>query len=743
MDPACSNPVDDPRLKDLLSRFIAKYMNSQKVHTKMRIYPEQCHQYRGDDLLPTITICGHEETMHAAVVEDYRLSGDKELLEEAVSARGVGFLENPVYGGVRIPARFESLENAHELYGYYGSQHTRWVRSRDAIHYRAEGLIRLFQVTGDEHWIRLAARRASNYMRYVGAFVGNEFLDVASVVRMNTADPESFGEGWIPHYAWEGDFENRSAGSRLMSPWITAVTLLRAADAGFAFDGNTCYTGPLKGVRKLLDAASLPEAITPGSLEGYFDLPDGKHGHSKLLLKNHASVPMKIESIRLNGEMCCQGARIESGETLTVDILAAGKPGRQNDFQLALSPQSAGKVTLHHSFAATGCRLFATAMNESFGGNFYRRNIVFHNPYAPIEEKSFHDPMNPDSYYRALPSDEGYETQNESSYVRTWKPFLELVSLHNVERRVNSASSSEITVSRMGDDKHLILYDALWTDENGETLNGALVDDDEALSFPNPTSRLIARARKAGDIDPLHPECTLPLSIYKRDEGIHADLINYIGASALVLEIFEQGPIILGLPVYSENTVISFNGEEIYADRQLKTPNGFSIRNAKEKDGYIRPPVTHPGRIEVRIGSRAEVPGSPVGLAASWIDSILISSKSIRLPWQAGLEPDVGHYDVYRKDEHQEEFAFVGWTPETVFTDYSTRKDRAYAYQVSAVSKMGDRGRTFDALSPAAPGNLPPCSCQHPLDIDVHNLAKNSSHSTVLLIILAYYCHIP
>ena len=74
----------DERLKELLLRFVGKYMDSQKVHTAMRTYPEQCHNYRSADLLPTITGCGHEETMHAAVIEAYRITRDPELLHEAI-----------------------------------------------------------------------------------------------------------------------------------------------------------------------------------------------------------------------------------------------------------------------------------------------------------------------------------------------------------------------------------------------------------------------------------------------------------------------------------------------------------------------------------------------------------------------------------------------------------------------------------------------------------------------------------
>ena len=741
----------DERLKERLLRFVGKYMDSQKVHTPMRMYPAQCHNYRGEHLMPTITNCGHEETMHAAVVEAYRMTHDPELLHEAIGERGAGYLEHPTQGAVRVPERFEKADQAQDLYGYYVSLHMLWARSRDAIHYRAEGLIRLYEVTGDEHWVRLASRRASNYLRYIGEKMGNEFLDInfeypqsrtsqfqsdpslntatggsdgeyfqdiytaaglqqhypmdaylrekvrnsimliASVIRTNTDDPESHGEAWVPHYAWKGDYENKSAGSRIMSPWIAAGALLKAEDAGFRFDDRAAYFGPLEGSRKLVDAASIPENARLGSLSGYFDLPEGEHLVSAFDIRNCSASTLTIDHVWLNGKRIAHQITIPPSGLHAVDILEGGIPGRQNHFCIELAAQSPAKLTLHHRFSSRQSSLYGAGMNEYFGGVFVRRNIVLHNPYAPIAEKSFHDPLKPESFYRALPADEGYETAQESSFVRTWQPFLQLGTDLNVTRSVSDGDLSQVTFAGKVGENGIVIYDDLWMDAGGNPLNGSAIASGE-ITFQNPSSHPVIRTRKTGELDVLHPECTLPSAVYRTEDGLHADVVNYIGAADFLVEILTEDPLWLGIPVRSEDTVLSFNGEVVFCNHQLKQPNGFQIDATQEDATCIRLRLLNPGKIRVKVSSEARVPGAPAGLAAAWIDPTGISSQATRLWWQPNLETKTGHYNIYRSASAEQGFIFAGWSPEPVFTDFSTHREGHYFYAVTAVSPQGKEG---------------------------------------------------
>ncbi|XHR31179.1 MAG: hypothetical protein ACFUZC_11605 [Chthoniobacteraceae bacterium] len=748
----------DERLKERLLRFVAKYMDSQKVHTPMRSFPEQCHNYRGEHLLPTITANGHEETMQAAVTEAFRVTHSAELLHEAIGERGMGFLEHPVYGAVRVPERLRESPASRDLYGYYVSLHMQWARSRDAIHYRAEGLIRLYEVTGDQHWIRLASRRVSNYLRYIGEKVGNEFLDInfeypqtltsqfqsdaslntatggsdgeyfqdiytaagllqhylmdaylreklrqsimliGSVIRTNTEDPESAGEAWIPHYAWKGDYENRSAGSRIMSPWIAAGALLRAESAGFRFDDRSAYRGPLYGCRKLVDAASAPEGAHPGEIEGWFDLPDGTHELSLLKITNAGGAAVTIERVEVNGSALSGPLILSTQGTTEVDILAVALGGKQNHLRIVLGAESPATLLVHHRLASKESTLFAAGMNEFFGGNFVRRNIVLHNPYAPIAEKSFHVPSQPESYFRALPPDEGYETAQESSFVRSWKPLIELGSDVRVERVVKDENHAELHFLGAVDSEGLVIYDQLWTDADGKILNGDKLTNGQAV-FRDPTSRSIARARKTGEHDILHPECTLPVAVFLDEGMLRARVMNYVGAADFQVEILTDDPLWLELPVRSENTAISFNGETVFAHHRLKNPNGFEIDASAEDERFIRFRLRRPGTLRVRISSDAEIPGQPAGAAAAWIDSTGLSSEAVRLWWQASLEANRGHYNIYRASCAEGPFEFVGWSPEPGFTDFSTHKNQAYFYTISAVSAEGKEGMPGPAIN--------------------------------------------
>ncbi len=743
--------TQDERLKERLLRFVAKYMDSQKVHTAMRSFPEQCHNYRGEHLLPTITANGHEETMHAAVTEAFRVTHSAELLHEAIGERGMGYLEHPVYGAVRVPARLQDSPGSRELFGYYVSLHMQWARSRDAIHYRAEGLIRLYEVTGDEHWIRLASRRVSNYLRYIGEKVGNEFLDInfeypqtltsqfqsdaslntatggsdgeyfqdiytaagllqhypmdaylreklrrsimliGSVIRTNTDDPESAGEAWIPHYAWKGDYENRSAGSRIMSPWIAAGTLLRAESAGFRFDDRAAYRGPLEGCRKLVDAASAPEGAHPGEIEAWFDLPDGTHELSLLKITNAGCAVVNIERVEVNGHVLPGPFILGHQEATEMDVLAVALGGRQNHLRIVLGAESPATLLVHHRLASKESTLFAAGMNELFGGNFVRRNIVLHNPYAPIAEKSFHVPSQPESYFRTLPPDEGYETIQESSFVRTWTPLIELGSDVHVERLVKDANHTDLHFFGAVGSEGLVIYDRLWTDADGNILNGNKLTDGQAV-FHDPISRCVAHAQKTGEHDILHPECTLPVAVSFEGGILHARVINYVGAEDFQVEIFADEPLWLELPSRSENTAISFNGETVFTHHQFKHPNGFGIDACAEDEQFIRFRLHRPGVLRVRISSHAEIPGKPAGAVAAWIDSTGLSSEAVRLWWQASLETNRGHYNLYRASSAKGPFEFVGWSPEPEFTDFSTQKNQTYFYTISAVSAEGKEG---------------------------------------------------
>ncbi len=738
--------TDDEQLRSRLLRFVDLYMQSQQVYTKMAAFPSVCHKYSRDDL-PTMTVCGHEETMHAAVVEAYRQSGRPELLHESLGERGIGYMEHPEHGAIVVPERFKHLDNAADLYGYYKSMHMPWLRSRDAIHYRAEGLIRQFEVTGDERWIELAIRRTSNYLRYIGAVAGNEFLDinfeypqeycsqhqanpsentatgctdgeyfqdiytaagllqhypvasylrekvrlstmlVASTIRMDSDDPECYGEAWVPHYAWNGDYENRSSGSRVMSPAIAAGTLLRAEAVGFKFDGEMDYHAPLFGDRKILDSSSLPpEASTP-EYTGFFDLPDGNHQTSELLIQNYSERNVVISSLHLNGQSVAENLIIDGKGNALVSTLDIAVPGRQNGFRIRFAENSAVAMTVHHHFSAVDCSLYAAGMDEYFGGRFVRRNVILNNPYAPVAEKSFHDPEDPESYYRQLPSDEGYETIEEASFIKTWQPFMELGNRLKVKRLVNTDDSSLLHFSSLDDNGKIILYNNLWRSDNGKILNHAELPAD-GLSFNSPSSIPVIRVRQDGELDPMHPEATLPAMVYRSADILHADIVNYTGTANYTVQILTAETIVLGIPKRSENTTVSFNGEQVYNGQELKMPNGFRIESMSEDEEYLRFRMRRKGYLKVHIGSLAKQPGRPLGVTVAAIDSTGISTTALRLRWPANSEPDCSHYNIYRSSNDGAP-VFVGWSPEAIYTDFSALRSEQYSYYVQAVLKDG------------------------------------------------------
>ncbi len=737
----------DERLKKSLLCFVGKYMHSQKVHTEMKSYPAVCHRYRGDQM-PTITVCGHEETMHAAIVEAYRLSGDPELLHEACGERGAGFLEHPVHGAVFVPERLRSQPDASALYGYYISMHAPWARSRDAIHYRAEGLIRLYEVTGDERWIKLAARRSSNYMRYIGEQAGNEFLDInfeypqglasqyqteasvqaatggtdgeyfqdiytgahilehypcdfylreklrksvmlaASVTRMNTDDPESFGEAWIPHYAWDGDYAHKSAGSRIMSPAIHAGLMLKAEAVGFRFSDSVSYSGPLYGTRKLLDASEVPENARLAKLEGFFDLPDGEALDSLLEIRNLSSEPIFIKNFVLNSEQLSASLAVKS--SCRLDISGKGLKGRKNSYVIEFESESPCRMMLFHIFRSDASSLFGTAMDEYYGGRFVRRNLILNNPYSPVAEKSFHDPLDASSYFRQLPADEGYETLSESSYLKTWKPFMELASKSLVKRELAVDASSRLSVSG----EKLMICNELWKDENGHVINDA-----SNSIFLNPSSVKIIEVRRNGELDPLHPESSIPAHVYIKDGELHADILNWTGASELTIKIHTDEKLVLGIPLRSSDTGVRFNGELVYSGHELRLPNGFRIDAASEDASYIYLRMKRKGSIKVKISSSASLPGAPDALTAVRVDCTQISSSAVRLRWASNLEESCGHYNVYRADSADAEPYFISWSPEAFYTDFSALKNKKYFYYVSAVSKDGIEGVLSAAAS--------------------------------------------
>ncbi len=742
--------LDDDEVRTALLTFVDKYLHSQNVYTKMGGMPAISHQYKSE--LPTITVCGCEETMHAAVVEAYRQSGRPELLHEALYERGVGYMEHPVYGGVAVPDRLAGEADAAKLYGYYTSMHIRsWARSRDAIHYRAEGLIRLYEVTGDEQWIQLASRRASNYMRYIGEKAGDEFLDVnfeyprsdcsqyqtdesldtatgstdgeyfqdiytsagilqhdpsdlylrekvrravmmvASTIRMNTDDPESYGEAWIPHYAWQGDYENRSAGSRLMSPGIAAGTLLKAGSAGFRFEDGVDYTGPLAGCRKVLDAASVPEAAPVADMEGFFDVPDGTHEVSRFEIRNAGSADIAIEEVYLNGRPVSGACSVSAGNTVGVDLREHALAGRQNHFKVVFAEGSSACITIHHRFQSRQSTLYGTAMDEYFGGRFVRRNLVLNNPYAPVAEKSFHIPGDPESYYRQLPEDEGYETASEASYLKTWRPFMELGCRVDAQRAVDAVGRAELRFKAVDESSSLVIYNDLWTDQNGEALNGAALDS-SGKSFVDPQALPVIRVQKDGELDPLHPECTLPAAVYREGGVLHADIVNYPGTSAFTVALLTGEPVVLGIPKRSENTRVQFNQEAVFENNQFRLRNGFGISSCSEDDAYVYLHLQRKGKIRVRIGSDSSVAGKPAGVTAARIDPTGITSSAVRVRWQPNLEENCSHYNVYRKPAGQEAPVFAGWSPEPVFTDFSGGADEPCFYCVQAVLECGEEG---------------------------------------------------
>jgi len=741
---------EDPELKRMLASFVGKYMDSQKAYTKMTAFDAVCHRKAGKGMA-TITACGHEETMHAAVVEAYRQSRDPELLHEAIGERGVGFLEGRLNEAMIVPERLKSLPGARDLYGYYGSMHMPWARGRDAIHYRAEGLLRLFETTGEEKWIELASRRTSNFLRYVGGFVGDEFLDinfeypaslasqaqgddsvntstggtdgeyyqdiytaagiqsrfptdmylreklrrsmmlVAATTRMNASDPESFGEAWIPHYAWDEDYERKSAGSRVISVWIAPGTFMRAESAGFGFSPDASYQGPLSGLRKLFDSASVPEEAFFKSQEIFFETPDGKPAVSSLEIRNLSSKKeLRLKRVSINGEVRAENLKTKPGTSVSIDIAGVARPGEQNSLALELEGGSTPRMLVMHKLECSGCKLFATAMDESFGGRFVRRSVVLDNQWTAAAEKSWHKPGDPDSYYRKLPADEGFETVGEASYLKTWKPFMELACKASFRREAEPDGSTTISFSSENGGELRIL-DELWTDADGKTLNGAKVTE-KWTSFKSPRAKAVAKAWKNGELDPLHSECSLPLEVSQGDGFLTARLINYPGAAKFTVEIFSDGKIELAIPKRSDSTSLSFNGETVYKSGSLKTPNAFRIESAKEDAAQIRLLMRWKGRIDVAISSDAEAPGAPAGLCAARIDPSGISSKAVRLRWQPNLEKTCGFWNVYRAYGEESEMKFVGWSPEPVFTDFSADAGLKPRYKVQAVAKDGTEG---------------------------------------------------